>query len=1207
MIFRWMRLASLLSIIFCVAFARAQENPDIARDARVTSSDETIDHPAKMAVDGSNDTEWEASGSPEAPSWIVLSWKNPVTIRELVIHRWHSRHVPSDLTQMSVEGFADGAWHEVMQIGDGKSPIPMSIYERVPAQTVEKLRVSGLDTKAHITEIEVYSKNTPAWLDVRGDARGNIIGVLTDGFGANGIKSQVQASGRAGGKPWKATAMPGDLGDFTIAMPVGLAGPVEFTAATGGESVRKVVDAGDIHEGLVPASSPDANVELDGKWRFMTDPPPSFSQARFDDSAWGNIDVPAHWVMQGYQAEKGQGGYRRRVQLPADWRGRRIRIAFDGVYSGAEVWWNGRRVGSHMGGATPFQLDVTEAANPGGDNVIAVLVSQETEASKMDHMSMYADFSLAGIFRRTHVFAVPVVHVQREQSHAEFDSEHKSANLVTELSVQNESAAGISGATVQLNLLQGTNTMASSDAIAIDLPAWSQKEQTIKLYVAAPLLWNAEHPNLYTLETVISRGGAEIERVTRKVGFRDTRIDKTALLIDGVPVKLRGTAHHDSDPLLGRAVTPAIERRDLELMKEDNIDSLRTSHYIPIPELDDIADELGIYLEEEAPFCWVDNAYDLRWGAFTRQIAAEMVERDMSHPSVAYWSGGNESDWGPTLNLDIREIRAHDPSRPVMGSWTNDVDFTIRHNPISVAGIHSMDNNEKPVLWDESLAPFQGIWGSGDGESLWRDPGLRDYYVSPLIDVMDAFWKSKVVQASFIWAWSDDMFLVPGRGSEYGRGYDQGHGVDRIYHQDGKGLVGDAPWGVVDGWRRRKPEFWNIKNLYSPIKVNARELPLPASGPLQIPVENQYFFTNLSELSVKWQLGGQQGTAHSDLAPQSSGTIAIPVTSPIQPGSELQLRFLRGEDEVNVFTVKIGSAAAKPAVQSSAHPLRITEQQLLSGITPRIDGDGFSAGVASERGLLDYFVVNDAVTLYDEPQIHILPIRGALPSFPKPNNWTLDRPVDISEHDGSITITAQGHYPELIGTYLTTISPAGDVTISYDFQYEGPETHAIEIGFEFGVPVWMDRLSWKRTGDWTWYPADHIDALSGDVEAHSGRPPFVIPTWPYSEDDSPMGSNVFRSTKRNILEASIKDVAGQGWTIHSDGTQHLRASVESDRVAIYVNDWYGGSTAPLGEYVSNYGEGKVLHTGERIRSTLRLSVIRGSNVTNDSPPKRNTQ
>ena len=910
--------------LLLLALAHAQNNQNIANTSSVTASDEAIGHAAKQAVDASVDTDWESSGSPDNPSWIVLTWKDPMTIRELVIHRWKARRGAPDLTHLKAEIFEGGAWHDLAEIGNGKSPLPQTIYQRVPEHTITKLRLSGFDAKANITEIEVYSKTTPGWLDVRGDARGNIIGALTDGFGANGLKAEVQASGHAGGKAWRATATPGDLGDFTIPMPVGLAGPIEFTAVAAGETIRKVVDAGDIHEGLVPTPAPDSTVELDGKWRFMPDPPTGFEQAKFQDASWGEIDVPAHWVMQGFKAEKGQGGYRRHVQIPADWRGRRIRIAFDGVYSGAEVWWNGHRVGSHMGGATPFQLDVTDAAIPGGDNVIAVRVSEETEASKMDHMSMYADFPLAGIFRRARVFAVPTVHVQREQSHAEFDTEHKDADLVTEISVENESGASLSGATVQLNLLQGTSTVVSSDPIAMDLTAWSKKDQTIKLHVASPLNWNAEHPNLYTLETVISRNGAEIERVSRKVGFRDTRIDKTALLIDGVAVKLKGTAHHDSDPLLGRAVTPAIERRDIELMKEANIDSLRTSHYIPIPELDDIADDMGIYLEEEAPFCWVGNAYDLRWGAFTRQIAAEMVERDMSHPSVAYWSGGNESDWGPTLDLDVREIRAHDPSRPVMGSWTNNVDFTIHHNPMSVAGIHSYENNAKPILWDESVAIFQGIWGRGDGAALWRDPGLRDYYVSPLVDVMDAFWKSKVVQASFIWAWSDDMFLVPGRGSEYGRGYDEGHGVDRIYHQDGKGLVGDAPWGVVDGWRRRKPEFWHIKNLYTPIKVGVRELPIPASGALQIPVQNLYFFTNLSELTVKWQLGDQQGTVQADIAPQSSGTLEIPVPSTIQPGSQLQLRFMRGEDLVNVFAVQLGEARVTPAVLRTRRPCGVT-------------------------------------------------------------------------------------------------------------------------------------------------------------------------------------------------------------------------------------------------------------------------------------------
>jgi beta-galactosidase len=188
-------------------------------------------------------------------------------------------------------------------------------------------------------------------------------------------------------------------------------------------------------------------------------------------------------------------------------------------------------------------------------------------------------------------------------------------------------------------------------------------------------------------------------------------------------------------------------------------------------------------------------------------------------------------------------------------------------------------------------------------------------------------------------------------------------------------------------------------------------------------------------------------------------------------------------------------------------------------------------------------------------------------------------------------MTSQGHYANLIGTYRTVVTAGGDVTVSYDFSYAGPDVLAKEIGFQFDVPLALDHLSWQRKGQWTWYPADHIGALSGDVQAHSGRPAFTVPTWPYGEDDSPMGSNAYRSTKLNILSATVKDASGRGWTIHSDGSQHLRAAVGNDRISVYVSDWYGGSTADMGEYVDNYGDGKMLHTGDRIHSTLRLSRI----------------
>ena len=165
------------------------------------------------------------------------------------------------------------------------------------------------------------------------------------------------------------------LGEFTIPMPVGIRVPSNLPQwQLGKQYARLWTWATSMKDSFPHPQTLQLNWTANGG--SCPTLPRLFNWSSFDDSSWGEIDVPAHWVMQGYQAQKGQGGYRRHVQIPSTWRGRRIRIAFDGVYSGAEVWWNGHRVGSHMGGATPFQLDVTDAASPGGDNVIAVRVSE---------------------------------------------------------------------------------------------------------------------------------------------------------------------------------------------------------------------------------------------------------------------------------------------------------------------------------------------------------------------------------------------------------------------------------------------------------------------------------------------------------------------------------------------------------------------------------------------------------------------------------------------------------------------------------------------------------------------------------------------------------------------------------------------------------------------------------------------------------------
>src|SRR5260370_13869255 len=132
------------------------------------------------------------------------------------------------------------------------------------------------------------------------------------------------------------------------------------------------------------------------------------------------------------------------------------------------------------------------------------------------------------------------------------------------------------------------------------------------------------------------------------------------------------------------------------------------------------------------------------------------------------------------------------------------------------------------------------------------------------------------------------------------------------------------------------------------------------------------------------------------------------------------------------------------------------------------------------------------------------------------------------------------------------LQAAGDMGFSYGFQYSGPDVRVREIGLRFAVPLTFDRLAWKRKGEWSWYPEDHIGALTGTARAHSGRVGVSPPDWPFAQDDSPMGTAGFRSTKRNITEASIEDEAGRGLSIRSDGSQHVRAAVESHRIAVFV-------------------------------------------------------
>ncbi len=1181
-------LFGLLGLFAFAVVLTAQEKPagNLALAARATASSVSEGTKVENINDGDiAHGQWTAKdGTNPVDTWVELNWPASVQFQEIVIRQEGDQK----LSHLNAETRdASGQWRLLQSIGDSQHLLPRIILAQFSAQNTTGLRLSGFAGTVSFNEVEVYNRTDPPVIVLGSDLLNHIFGIVTDGFGTLPFaNADVQLQGAAGGKPWHVSARTNENGIFQVEMPVGLEGDLTATAQlSNGTSPKCTIQAGDLAPGLNIPDDSRPMLNLAGTWRFKPDPEPDFFKVSFSDSNWKDIKVPSHWMMEGFDSNTGTGGYRRHLQIPASLRGRRIKLLFDGVYSGAEVWLNGKRVGSHEGGFSPFELDITHAANIGGDNVLAVLVRENTLSSHLDDMSSYANFPLAGIFRQVRLFSLPAIHVRRFHVQTVFDANYRDATLTLDLSVENESGRDINDVplTFSLNDPEGHPVPLSTDHLDIRLAPWSRFEQRVEFHVANPEHWEAEHPRLYTLSAKLSGGAAPKELVSRRVGFRQVEIRGTQFLINGVPVKLRGTGYFESAPLSGRVIAPDVARRDLQMIKEANLDAFRTEVILPMEEIYDDADELGFYVEAESPFCWVDESSDLRYLPTFVQRTAEILDRDRSHPSVIIWSVGNESTWGPDFEAAHQFVKEHDRTRPASAGQSATLELDTMHNPISLARMKERENVTVPILWDESFCIFQGdLWG--DTREMWLDPGDRDYYIDPLIDIWEALQTSKNVQGSMIWAFVDDIFLVPGRDSEYGRGGigEPEHALDGIYHMPGRGIVGDAPWGFIDGWRRKKPEFWHIKMMMSPVHLQERDLLKWKPGDVAtFTVDNRYEFTNLSELTLEWSVGGQRGMLHPDIAPHTAGKVSISVGPATKPGDTLSLRFLDSKGQLVIpHRMQLGIAPVTKAVDTpQPPPLRYLHETWLGGPLERFlgttaEGDNFEIAVDGANGRIRRALVDRHSVLYGTPKLHVLPIEATLNEFPIFETWRLTKPLEIRTAGYDYEVIESGTYHDFAGELRFRITPQGGLLVSYDFTYTGADARARELGLQFGVPLWCDKLQWRRHGEWTVYPDDHIGRNDGTAMAHAPGPQTVPPTQPFALDDTPIGTNDFRSSKRNFVFASLTDREGYGVGIEAIGSQHLRASVDSYEIEVNVNDWFGGVAATAwGEWWKNYGQG----------------------------------
>jgi hypothetical protein len=896
-------------------------------------------------------------------------------------------------------------------------------------------------------------------------------------------------------------------------------------------------------------------LSLAGEWKFTASPPAEFWKPELDTSAWRSVEMPNEFVALGHAiAPNVEYPCRRKIRIPADFRNQLIFLRFDGVYGYARVWINGVYLRDHNGGFTSWDCEITPHVNPGEDAELVLGITDRGD--DISQASFYAKHSVAGILRDARIFAVPPVCLSSLDASATFDVQSKSGilNLAAGLSQPNARSArlhlaltGDSGAVVPLN------------PNSIPFGAGETKAAQ-KIVIQPAKSWDAEHPNLYTLQISLEIDGQVVESMERKIGFRTIRRDGNRLLVNGRPVKLRGVCRHSIHPIQGRVVPAEFDEMDAALFRAANINFVRTSHYPPSEQFLDACDRHGIYLEEETAVCWshVDNGPSSNPEFTSRFLSQfqEMIERDRDHASVLFWSLGNESQWGANFAAERRFAAEHDPTRPVIFSYPDNVpletsayDIYSRH----YADVNSdLGSSTYPLLNDEfAHVPCYIL------DVLRRDPGVRSFWGASIQRFGEKFLTADGCLGGSIWAGIDEVFLLPDRAEGYG------------------------PWGIIDGWRRPKPEYWLTAKAYSPIRIEDRPLPAPAHGDvLSIPITNAFDHTNLNEIEIHWSAGSDSGQLPPvDLAPHRSGYLEIPPREWI-PNDVLQLDFSAKGKFIDQFRLGID-----PTPPSLPRPKPAPAVLSPSGSDLLITGPNFSVTVSQATGLIRQAQLNGQVILTGGPYLD-------LGTGPITSHWLLRHFEAVATGD-TVTIFTSGECKKgdsLHGNsvdFEIEIDGSGLISTRYRFQADPAESGA-STGVAYILPAAIDRLSWLRDSLWSVYPGDHIGRPKGVALKKAAHAPLAYraqPQWSWSEDTedaflwgkdsvTSQATNDFRSLKENIRYASCT-LAGSPVSARAEANADVavRASVLPDgRVSFSLyNVWsypglvwgnYTGQSAP---------------------------------------------
>jgi len=621
-------------------------------------------------------------------------------------------------------------------------------------------------------------------------------------------------------------------------------------------------------EGLLERENSKRFLSLNGDWKFnwVKDPkkrPTTFQNIAFDDSDWTMIPVPANWEVEGfghpiYLDERYPfttkwpdaptdynpvGTYRKEIVLNEEFLSQDIVLHFAGAKSAIYVYVNGNYVGYSQGSKTPAEFNITKSLSE-GKNLIALQMFRWSDASYLESQDM---LRMSGIEREVYLYAQPKVFVSDYHANTNLDDSYLNGVFKGTVNIKNSTSKKVKRTVLVEILDQGTSVFQTSESISI--PANTTIEAVSNKIIEQVKQWSAESPNLYTLKITLEdeKDAKNNQYIQKAIGFKSIEIKNSQVLVNGKAIYFRGVDRHETDPHTGHVVSRESMEKDIRLMKQNNINAVRSSHYPNDSYWLDLCDTYGLYVIDEAnieshPLAINKNTQignEMSWLPAHMMRTQRMYYRDRNHASIYSWSLGNEAGEGDVFRATYKWLKENDDNRIVQYEPAGKEDYTDLYCPMypkpAYLVNHGKSNSDKPSIMIE----YAHAMGNSVGN-------LQEYW-----DIIETY---PNLQGGFIWDWVDQSLEYT---NENGKPY-LAYGHD--YHPD---LPTDGNFlnnGLVDPYRNPHPHLSEVKKVYEPVHFNYL-------GNGIIEIENKNFFSDLSDksLRVKLLVNGKATVLSSDI------------------------------------------------------------------------------------------------------------------------------------------------------------------------------------------------------------------------------------------------------------------------------------------------------------------------------------------------------